>query len=225
MNKICSNGRTALGVTAELGNVQILQLLLQSLETETALASTSTRSNLGYFVVVHSESEEALSERTDELYTGVDFDDFNDALIQRIPGLVDRGSFLDNPVGTPDGMDNLEWDVEINEDDEEFLERDKDPWAALYHWYANILSQTSALLMHQPPPDTLDSPDEFGLTALHYASSEGHIQAIHMLIQSGERYQGVKGEYTIGSRSSSKKLLLPLLFSAFNKCVTPTHSL
>lgn len=111
---------------------------------------------------------------------------FNDTFVRRDPRFKGRNEsdlLLDEEVRTPDGMDGLEWDMEVEGNDVSLV--GDDPCSALYIWYAGILSQTSSLLEEKPPPKDIDREDQFGCRALHYAAVEGHIDAVRLLINAG----------------------------------------
>lgn len=123
--------------------------------------------------------------------TTLDLASFNDPFLRRDPRFQSNNwinevdLMFDEEALTPDGMDNLEWDMEMEGNKDVTLE-DDDPWSALYLWYAGILSQTSALLEEKPPPNDLDREDQFGRRALHYAAIEGHVDAVTLLINAGK---------------------------------------
>lgn len=126
--------------------------------------------------------------------SGATFDiaSFNDSFVRRDPRFESNDwinevdLMFDDDAITPDGMDNLEWDMEVEGNKDVMLEDDNDPWSALYLWYAGILSQTSSLLEEKPPPNDIDREDQFGRRALHYAAVEGHVEAVRLLINAGD---------------------------------------
>ena len=126
--------------------------------------------------------------------SGATFDlaSFNDPFIRRDPRfetndwINEVDLMFDEDAITPDGMDNLEWDMEVEGNKDVMDDDDDDPWSALYLWYAGILSQTSALLEEKPPPNDIDREDQFGRRALHYAAVEGHIDSVRLLINAGD---------------------------------------
>ena len=100
MNKIGKSGFTALGLAAQCGNLVILRLLLAQamVHTEDALHNqctnmTGSTQNQGYFVYVHCDENE------------------NEAAINRQPQPVPPPA--DTDAKTPDGMERLEWDMEV----------------------------------------------------------------------------------------------------------------
>lgn len=83
---------------------------------------------------------------------------------------------------TPDGMSELEWDGEMFEN---FCRSDpeSDPAIGLYIWYADILEKTGPFLLEVQ--DNVDAEDVFGRKALHYAAKAGHLDAVDLLLRSG----------------------------------------
>lgn len=104
---------------------------------------------------------------------------------------VEENEFGDGP--TPDGMEALEWDMEVNETQgnldgflyitvEYFLADDncEDQDLNIYKWYANILNRTSILL--ESPERDFARLDRHGYSVLHYAINSGNIDIVDYLI-------------------------------------------
>lgn len=90
----------------------------------------------------------------------------------------------DDEIGdgpTPEGMEALEWDVEIKDTDEP---SNDESYSSLYKWYADILNRTSDLLKN-PLPSDINQIDRYGRTAMHYASDQGHTLIVQLLLSSG----------------------------------------
>lgn len=172
---MCSSGRTALGVAAEVGNVEIIKILLghETTQTDEPGSCSTGASNLGYFVVVHSETDQVETLKTNHF----DINEFNDSLIQRIPGMSDS-------IDWTEIMPELEWDSEIEMSAENHPETEPDDWTENYLWYASILSQLESILP-EGSQNLIDSEDQIGLTALHYAASAGHIATVNVLLEAG----------------------------------------
>ena len=86
-------------------------------------------------------------------------------------------------VTTPEGMDNLEWDLEVK--DEEFGGDEEDLWSNQYRWYAKILANTYCSVMESPNICDVNLQDSIGRCAIHYASEYGHANAVKLLINAG----------------------------------------
>lgn len=186
-------GKTPLSTAASLGNSQILRLLLNPDEPKTELVkddmherpgkkwgtdddkqNENTRhtlsgaklnkpfeqqKNLGYYIFVHN----------DELASCEVLEDMN------------KNESLD--AATPEGMDDLEWDVEMLDE----LERDEpdDVWSCQYRWYANILDKTGGLIEDSFKGCDVDLQDLSGRCAIHYAVENGQLEALQCLINAG----------------------------------------
>lgn len=123
--------------------------------------------------------------------TAYDLATFNDSFVRKDPRFKSKSwlndlelSWEDGEI-TPDGMDKLEWDMEVEESNSLISSEVEDSWCALYFWYTGILLQTSSFLEEKPPPTDIDREDQFGYRALHYATVEGHIDAVKLLINAG----------------------------------------
>lgn len=162
-NKICSSGRTPLGVAAQHGNFIIVSTLAEnqkklvnyksdkdnnysktlSLDFST---NTSKNKNIGYFVVCRD---------------------------------MEENEFGEGP--TPDGMEALEWDMEVtNDNTEEDCITSTPPEARIYKWYADVLNRTAVVL--ESPENDIARFDRYGLNALHYAIIEGHCDIVEYLL-------------------------------------------
>lgn len=170
MNVISTSGRTPLGIAATLGDVRIIQLLLGT-GNESDKSSTSgnkngqeepiddNQTNLGYFIMVHDD------------VTSVD--------------AITQCEVMDmnlNEAETPEGMEGLEWDVEMTEGENE---DEEDVWSNQYRWYANILSKTHCIVVDVPNCCDVNQQDMSGRCAIHYAADQGHYDAVKCLINSG----------------------------------------
>lgn len=94
---------------------------------------------------------------------------------------VDSGETIEIGDGpTPEGMEGLEWDVEIKDTDD----TSTDSYSCLYRWYADILNRTSDLLK-TPLHCDINQIDRYGRTALHYASDRGHCSIVQLLLSAG----------------------------------------
>ncbi|GLH12594.1 Ankyrin repeat and KH domain-containing protein mask [Gryllus bimaculatus] len=119
------------------------------------------KNNLGYFIMVHGE-------------------DGDENLNLRRP-VLDSINVLDD-LCTPDGMEKLEWDVEV--EGSENAEADDDSFTSLYRWYADILDRTGSLLQNSHEFD-VNHQDVYGRSAVHYAAEHGHLEALRLLSAAG----------------------------------------
>lgn len=161
LNKICQNGMTHLGAAAQTGNLFILQMMLEqqlnSLSNLDIENDNSTNSGMLHLDV-------ALGKRQNMGYFVVCKD-------------MDENDLGDGP--TPDGMEALEWDVEIT--DENVKEEESIcPEVKLYKWYAKILNQTSVIL--KSPDNDIARLDGHGQNILHYSIRSGNKDMVEYLV-------------------------------------------
>lgn len=194
-------GRTLLGLAAEVGYVPVVKLLLDefmkrnnqidyhqtSRKTKSRhndnkrisskkLKNIETPKNVGYFTVVHTDgclsclqptnNDNAESNRT-----------IDHMLNESIPTETDK---------TPDGMEALEWDTEIKDNNQQAPNENRDEMTALYRWYAKILDKAADML-NTPLPYDLNQTDSSGLAAIHHASIHGHVETLELLLKYGCR--------------------------------------
>ncbi|KAK6623300.1 hypothetical protein RUM43_009152 [Polyplax serrata] len=121
--------------------------------------------------------------------TAYDLATFNDPFVRRDPRFESKYNSVEvlheDGELTPDGMDKLEWDkwdMEIPGKTSTVPIEDDDAW---YYWYTEALLQTSSFLDKKPSSSDIDIEDQFGCRALHYATIEGHIDAVKLLINAG----------------------------------------
>lgn len=152
LNRICRNGMTHLGAAAQTGNLFILQMLLEhspnAVSDSDVENCNNTRSGLLHLDV-------ALGKRQNMGYFVVCKD-------------MEENDLGEGP--TPDGMEALEWDMEITEENVK-EEEQYCPEINLYKWYAKILNQTSIIL--QSPDNDIARLDGHGRNILHYAILSG----------------------------------------------------
>lgn len=155
---------------------------------------SSQKQNLGYFIVVHkdrstlhspnSKEDENLRHTVDENWN----QDMNECASSCV-GLQSNeiSACALNDDRTPDGMDRLEWDVEVEDKGKGSEgEEEEDSWASLYRWYADILDRTSSLLQ-LPQRCDINHQDVYGRCAVHYAAEQGHVDALHLLTAAGSQ--------------------------------------
>lgn len=152
---------THLGAAAQSGNLFILQMLLQHTQN-TVTESDIQNENSTSSGMLHLDV--ALGKRQNMGYFVVCKDmEEND---------LGEGS-------TPDGMEALEWDMEITEDNVKDEEQ-YSPEINLYKWYAKILNQTSIIL--KSPDNDIARLDAHGQSILHYAILSGNKDMVEYLL-------------------------------------------
>lgn len=187
-NKISSSGRTPLGVAAQHGNFNILRLLAEN-----------QRSAIKY----KSDNDPCKQHKPLNL-------DFTHKTQNRNIGYfvvckdIDEGEFGDGP--TPEGMEALEWDMEVTDDN---LVNDNlcstPPEARIYKWYAEVLNRTAIVL--ESPENDIARFDKNGLNALHYAIIGGHCDIVEYLLDNFKE---------ISINQSDADMFSPLHMAALN---------
>lgn len=134
--------------------------------------SNDNKKNLGYFVMVHDEE------------TGVsissEIEDENNSIMDENEN---ESPCMDDAL-TPDGMEDLEWDVEVK-DVESHVEDEEDMWACQYRWYARILDKTCCIMLEAPRKCDVNLQDIQGRSAVHYAAKQGHLDVLRLLTRAG----------------------------------------
>ena len=165
MNKICSSGLTPLGAAVRSGNLTFVKLLAESTRNISKLSVQG-------------------DEHHDPLLRGLDVSkDLNYKNVGYFVVCKDVDELGDGP--TPEGMDALEWDMEISSDD---VNNDDSvpspPESSLYRWYAKILTQTSLIL--KSPDYDMARLDGHGQNVLHYAVKLQNTEIIEYLLSFNE---------------------------------------
>lgn len=159
LNKICKNGMTHLGAAAQTGNLLILQTILEYVRG--SLLDHENNSKPGSL-----QLDIPINQRRNIGYFVVCKD-------------TEENEFGEGP--TPDGMEALEWDTEITDDNIK-EEEPVPPEVNLYKWYAKILNQTSIIL--QSPDNDIARLDNHGQNILHYAIRSGNKEMVEYLLDS-----------------------------------------
>ncbi|XP_055921233.1 poly [ADP-ribose] polymerase tankyrase-2 isoform X2 [Eupeodes corollae] len=87
---------------------------------------------------------------------------------------------------TPDGMDNLEWDDEIDFDSDSCTASEPDECSSLYLYYAKTFEQTGAILVNNNYGSKREDPhsvDALSRAPIHYAAAYGHTDCLSILLQ------------------------------------------
>ncbi|KAG5892950.1 hypothetical protein JTB14_015001 [Gonioctena quinquepunctata] len=163
INRICSNGMTLIGAAAQTGNVPVMKALVEF---------HSFSSNLDF------QNENICKPQYLQLQsTGSKI--FNNIGYFVVCRDVEENEFGDGP--TPDGMEALEWDMEVNETqfpaDDSSIEAEVNN---MYKWYANILNRTSVML--ESPERDISRLDQHGQSILHYAVNSGSIDMVEYIM-------------------------------------------
>lgn len=144
------------------------KIMCSSDATRDKLGSKSREEpNQGYFIVVHNDKSEEETKR---------------------PICGDHSI---EPI-TPDDMDNLEWDSELEPekfdgpcDDRE----NSDSWVNLYRWYADYLAISCAVDISVQHSTCLqidvNQLDMYRRSAMHYAAEQGNMEVLHVLLSAG----------------------------------------
>ncbi|XP_068081361.1 ankyrin-3 isoform X1 [Anabrus simplex] len=161
-----SRGRSRLGRQVETVCDFPLQRLPANSNSPSDKDSEPNKNNLGYFIVVHNDGAAAVDDQRTRSHEG-------------------KVATALNDIQTPDGMEKLEWDSEMDDSDKG-KDMGDDAWASLYRWYADILDRTSSLLQ-LPQNRDINQQDTYGRCAVHYAAEHGHVEALRLLRAAGCR--------------------------------------
>lgn len=155
-----------MGVAAQHGNLSILKTLAENQKKSIIYKSSSDNNS-------YRESRNTLNL------------DFTRNTSNRNIGYfvvckdMDENEFGEGP--TPEGMEALEWDMEVTDDNsEEDCLSSTPPEARIYKWYADVLNRTAIML--ESPENDIARFDRYGLNALHYAVMQGHCDIVEYLI-------------------------------------------
>ncbi|XP_046990026.1 serine/threonine-protein phosphatase 6 regulatory ankyrin repeat subunit A-like isoform X1 [Schistocerca americana] len=168
MNVICGQGRTSLGLAAELGNTAVLQKLL---DFSNAPAIYSRERD--------NRKRRAKKWKRDPELGGTPVNQNHTAAAQ-------TSTSNQAEVRTPEGMDALEWDPEMSATAPGPPDKDEEHWSRLYMWYAGILDRTSTMY-DIPHSCDVNHQDYYSRCALHYAAEQGHEDAVLLLTAAGCR--------------------------------------
>ncbi|KAK5647099.1 hypothetical protein RI129_005563 [Pyrocoelia pectoralis] len=188
-NKISSSGRTPLGVAAQHGNFSILRLLAEN-----------QRSSIKY----KSSNDLCKQHKTLKLDFTLNKTQKRNIGYFVVCKDIDEGEFGDGP--TPEGMEALEWDMEVTDDglgDDTLCSTP--PEARIYKWYADVLNRTAVVL--ESPENDIARFDKNGLNALHYAVIGGHCDIVEYLLDNFKE---------ISVNQSDADMFSPLHMAALN---------
>lgn len=176
---VFTSGRTPLAIAAHQGNVAMLELLLncghfkQNIEKPAKKKSNKNETrNTDHTAIKKRKAIEGNNGYYEVIYDDKSDDSESD---------VNRNVSLDD-AETPEGMDSLEWDVELEGEDSSDYE---DAWSDQYRWYAKILANTCYVPSDLPYSCDVNLQDSVGRCAIHYAAECGHVNAVKVLINAG----------------------------------------
>ncbi|KAL1490616.1 hypothetical protein ABEB36_013278 [Hypothenemus hampei] len=153
VNKVCKNGLTLLCAAAKTRELSLLKILVEFQLSKLESNTTNSIKN-------------AECKTSDPSLTHLKKIDHFD---------------LDGP--TPEGMDCLEWDVEVNSDENNTIEIGdtvNKKYIELYKWYAKILNDTAPYLV--PIKTDFSTYDRRGHSVLHHAVLCGSTLMVEYLI-------------------------------------------
>ncbi|CAH2104638.1 unnamed protein product [Euphydryas editha] len=209
-NKITSNGKTCLGEAANIGNICIAKLLIESCKS----ACTHSKIYQNYYKKKHTKSHKRklrnsghqdemvvkckhLNERTYKVDNTNENISLQGSSHENNQGyfvfIHNDGSSSDeskigsskSPVSSSSIVSTpqaeLEWDEEILNVAPTTSEDES--WTSMYKWYAAILECTGAAIASASiVTNGIDQHDAFMRTALHYAAEQGHSEIVKLLI-------------------------------------------
>ncbi|KAF7269227.1 uncharacterized protein LOC143202749 isoform X2 [Rhynchophorus ferrugineus] len=164
VNSVCRNGMTHLGAVAQTGNLPLLKLLLDFHNYTSAPPNSKEKKKKPQYLQLDGNSPKRCKNIG---YFVVVCDEENE--------------FGDGP--TPEGMEGLEWDMEVNDTNDFNMEEQPvdDENTNIYQWYAHILNRTSIML--ESPERDLGRLDRHGQNLLHYAVHSGNIEMMEYLTE------------------------------------------
>lgn len=90
---------------------------------------------------------------------------------------------------TPEGMEALEWDMEVNDSDGK-CNVPTPPDAQIYKYYADVLNRTAISTLPSPEND-IARLDYHGMNALHHAIQQDHYDIVEYLLMKYGKHFGV----------------------------------
>ncbi|XP_050309720.1 serine/threonine-protein phosphatase 6 regulatory ankyrin repeat subunit A-like [Anthonomus grandis grandis] len=163
INKICRNGMTLIGAAAQTGNLPLLKLLVDFHQSKSAPLNSIENRNKPQFLQLEIGSPKRCK-------------NIGYFVVTR----EEENEFGDGP--TPEGMEGLEWDLEVNDANNFNTEPEpvEDSTIDLYRWYANILNRTAVVL--ESPEQDFSRLDQHGQSILHYSVMSGSVEMMEYLL-------------------------------------------
>lgn len=86
---------------------------------------------------------------------------------------------------TPEGMDGLQWEDEIEQPQSELIKEDSpsDEWSVLYRYYASIIEKTGEMLANTISFREPHCLDAFQQAPIHYAATVGCFKCMELLLK------------------------------------------
>ncbi|XP_075992285.1 uncharacterized protein LOC142987424 [Anticarsia gemmatalis] len=214
-NEIVSQGKTCLGEAANIGNVDVFKLLINTSQ----ISPSSNKVPTGSFNISTRKRQLKCHKRKLK-YTGqheetvVKCKNSNDRnlkfynyapLDQDVNADKNQGYFvlihsegsssdeskinnLRSPLSPSSLTPSPQADLEWDEDIVNVAPTtsEDETWCSMYKWYAAILESTGAAIASASVVSHgIDQQDAFMRTALHYAAEQGHIGIVKILIEAG----------------------------------------
>uniref|UniRef100_T1H8H4 Uncharacterized protein n=1 Tax=Rhodnius prolixus TaxID=13249 RepID=T1H8H4_RHOPR len=177
---VFTSGKTPLSIAATQGNVSMLELLINSGQftklnkKQTAMNETTNKSkvrrkrdkssNNGYYVIIHEEADSSKPSPTSE-------------------SDVNKNTALSiDEVSTPEGMDSLEWDMEVEGTEENSqISETEEIWSNQYRYIkCSKFRKKVELKCCKADIGDIDS-----VAPLHLACSRGHTAVVQTLLDTG----------------------------------------
>lgn len=161
---IISIGRTAIGLACLKKHPKILELLLKAcLEQPTTFATYSS-----------TDCDTSDGESDAKKWKKVDNQGFGDEVV------------------TPEGMDGLQWEDEIQNapqqsnsvanDNKSKTDLNDDEWSVLYRYYASVIEKTGDMLANTIAVREPHCLDAFRQAPIHYAATVGSYECMELLL-------------------------------------------
>lgn len=176
INKICSTGMTLLGAAAQTGNLSIVEALIEDSNSSTLDQISSTKNpNLLQLELSSSASSPATTTTPQKRCKNIGY-----FVVCKDIVVSEENEFGEGP--TPDGMEALEWDMEVsdNHTNNDGGSTETTAEINIYQWYASILNRSSIVL--KSPDNDIARLDSHGKSVLHYAVQSGNLELIRYLV-------------------------------------------
>ncbi|KAL3282756.1 hypothetical protein HHI36_005923 [Cryptolaemus montrouzieri] len=158
MNQLCANGTSLACAAAKTGDLKILKMISDVCDVQS--------------LTLDLKNKNCPKPQTLNIGTRKNIGYF---VLNRD---CDENEFGEGP--TPEGMEDLQWDTEMNEQD--FKERSPSPEEeSIYNWYAKILTKTPLYL--ESPEYGISRLDCSGMNVLHYAVNSNNLEMVEYLLK------------------------------------------
>lgn len=208
-NKTVINGKTCLGESANIGNIDILKQLIIASRTNHVQSTASRKRPLkshkrklkhdtgqdehigkhrGFNEKKFKDtcSESLFEEESSKFYKNQGYFVFvhNEGSSSNETRISSKKLQLSPSSLISSPQADLEWDEEIGTVAPSTSE--DETWSSMYKWYAAILENTGVAIASAAIVNNgIDQQDAFTRTALHYAAEQGHIGVVKLLLGAG----------------------------------------